>query len=1333
MDKNFYIGLDIGTDSVGWAVTDENYNLLKARGQDMWGSYLYEEAQTAATRRVQRTTRRRYARRRERLNLLQSLFAEEISKIDPTFFLRLNNSFLFVEDKDAELSSANVLFDDAEYKDKDFFTQYPTIYHLRSELTKTAADDIRKLYIAVHHIIKNRGHFLFEGQSFDANNTESIKEVFYELNAFLSDNEMSEMTLSDLDKVLSVLRDKKLRKKDKCNQLDKMLCEGKNKQISSIVKAMTGYNVNIKELYNADDNFDEIKKFSFEDATFEETLPKIESAVGVDNIKMVLDLKKIYDWSMLSSMLNGKEYISDAKKEIYEKHKNDLKRLKDYLRSNRSADEYKKVVRHFEGVDNYAAYVGMDRQKGYKKCKQEDFYAFLKKEIKISDESILQEIEDGSFLPKQVSGANGIIPYQLHLRELDAILKNAKDRFPFLTKEEDGATVMDKIKSLLTFRIPYYVGPLNNKSQFAWSVRKEGQGRTKVTPWNFDQVIDRDASEQEFIRRMTNKCTYLVGEDVLPAKSLLYSEFTFLNELNNLRINGEKDDRARKIIYDYAKLHRKITLKNILKLLVSEGLLPAGSKADEVFSGTDGDFTTSLAPWVDLQFLGNRLETHREMCEEIILWHTLISDKSRLENRIRQKYGDLLSNEEIKLLKGLNYSQWGRLSGKLLDGIANPQCVDENGQPMTIIAAMRATGENFMQLLSDKYGFKKIIDEYNDAYSSDGKITYSTVKDLYCSPSVKRSIWRSIELVREIVDIYGVPKKIFVETAREVKDASRKGKRTVSRKQQLLDLYKNIKDNQREWIDEIEKTPDMKFDSDKLFLYYQQMGISAYSGEKIELPDVFNVNICDIDHIYPRSKIKDDSLDNRVLVFKTENNKKEDKYPVDVDIRKKMTPLWTEWKAKGLISEKKYARLTRTNPLSQEELADFINRQLVYTRQSTKAVIELLQKMLPDTKVVYSKAGNANEFKQENEIIKIRELNDLHHAKDAYINIVVGNVYSTKFNYNAEAYFKQSGLDSYNLKYLYNSDIRGAWKVSDKKRILSIVAKNTCRVVRMTERGKGELFNATIKPANGGSKLISLKERGAVADTNKYGGYDSATTAYFMLVKSKGKKGKPLLSLEAYPLMYETRFTDNEEAKLRFCEDIGLISPEIIIDELKINTLICIDGSYAYLRGKSNNNLLLCNANQLYLEECDMKTLKKVTTFINSCKKLSKPDLQKINIKKEDEEQFDKNLLTLYDTLLDKLSSPVYSGLSVKGQHPFLMEKRSVFEKLSREQKSRVLVEVLHLMQCNSVISNFTLLDGSKYAGSISTNKFIQDKNVKIILQSPTGYYRKVISIGQFL
>ena len=48
-ETDYYVGLDCGTSSIGFAVTDTDYNLLQARHKDMWGSHLFDEASTAPT------------------------------------------------------------------------------------------------------------------------------------------------------------------------------------------------------------------------------------------------------------------------------------------------------------------------------------------------------------------------------------------------------------------------------------------------------------------------------------------------------------------------------------------------------------------------------------------------------------------------------------------------------------------------------------------------------------------------------------------------------------------------------------------------------------------------------------------------------------------------------------------------------------------------------------------------------------------------------------------------------------------------------------------------------------------------------------------------------------------------------------------------------------------------------------------------------------------------------------------------------------------------------------------------------------------------------------
>ena len=81
---------------------------------------------------------------------------------------------------------------------------------------------------------------------------------------------------------------------------------------------------------------------------------------------------------------------------------------------------------------------------------------------------------------------------------------------------------------------------------------------------------------------------------------------------------------------------------------------------------------------------------------------------------------------------------------------------------------------------------------------------------------------------------------------------SQKGKRTKSRKQQLLDLYKQVKhEDAPELLAELEAMGDeanSRLQSDKLFLYYLQLGKCAYTGQAIDLSQLLSKTY-DIDHI----------------------------------------------------------------------------------------------------------------------------------------------------------------------------------------------------------------------------------------------------------------------------------------------------------------------------------------------------------------------------------------------------------------------------------------------------------------------------------------------------
>lgn len=1346
MRENYYVGLDIGTDSVGWAVTDRQYNLLRAKGKDMWGAYLFDPAKTAAERRGYRTARRRTARVRQRIKLLQELFAPEVYAVDPAFFIRMEQS-KFVE-TDKTIDGKDAIFHDEAFGDKEFYKKFPTIYHLRAAFLDPqqarGITDVRLLYLAIHHIIKNRGHFLFEGQNITAGDTDLLKTSLSAINAYFSDDDLSEdnkhtLPLDKYAEIADVLKNRKTGKNAREAQLKKICDVDKaDKTALAVIRCIVGKKVDLKDLFGENHSVAK-EKLCFDDTDFDKNYETLQLQLNDEETAFVDAMKAVYDWAMLAEVLNGNTYLSLAMIERYRIHAEHLKMLKSYIKSE-CPERHAQTFRR-NSNNNYAAYVGSDRGRDFKHCTCEDFYKYLRSFVK--DEQILQLIERGEFLPKLRTSVNGVIPYQVHRAELVAILKNAEDNFPFLKEEQDGFTVAQKIIKLLEFRIPYYVGPLssaheskNPKKGFYWAVKNPGFETTKITPWNFDKIIDRDASEDKFISRMTNKCTYLLGEDVLPKSSLLYSEFTFRNELNNLCFKDNRlSEKAREEIFKYATEHKRVTLSGIGKLLEDKNLIERGEGKPENFSGTDGDFHSSLSSLITIKrVLGENFD--RDMAEQIILWATLTPDKDRLVRRVKNHYS--LPDDVLKKIKGLSFSGWGRLSEKFLTDI---WAADDDGVRTNIIEAMKSTGANLMELLSAKYGFSDAIKEFNADLNPSPNVEYSDVDELYCSPSVKRAIWRTICLVREIEKINGCPpKRIFVEMARGA-TKEQKGKRTTSRKEQIKALFKDIHDNERDWVAEIESQPDNLFSSDKMFMYYMQMGKCAYSGENIPLTDVFNTNLYDIDHIYPQSKIKDDSLDNRVLCKKKYNQDiKKDVYPVSKEIRDKMRDIWAVWLDKKLISKEKYKRLTRSTPLTEAELSDFIDRQLVETRQSTKAVATLLKRMYPDSEIVYSKAGNVADFKEkvnndykkhdkpELSIVKIRELNDLHHAKDAYLNIVVGNVYFTKFNRNAAIFFKKNNIDSYNLKNLFNYDLPGAWKVSEKERILQTARKNTCRVVQFVSEERGQLFNDNISPQDTVTKgFVPIKANGPISDMYKYGGYTKVARAYFSLVSSSDKKGKKTITLEAIPIYIDLL---GENAVNDYVKKVtGDKNATRLIDKIKMNSLLKIDSTYCYLSGKDDERRVsLCNANQFIISDEDAAYLKKISRF---CEKNKKAEGRLTADEQHDGLTKEKNL-EFYRMLVKRLEEKPYCLLPMPDSTTLLKSKENVFVMLNIEEQCSVIMEIMHFFQCNSVESDLTLLGGKK-AGKVRRSKTIDpDEEILLISQSPTGFYQKTVSLTGF-
>ncbi|MCD7835774.1 MAG: type II CRISPR RNA-guided endonuclease Cas9 [Lachnospiraceae bacterium] len=1349
--NNYYLGLDMGTSSVGWAVTDENYQLLRKKGKDLWGIREFEEAETAVARRNSRISRRRRQREQVRIGLLKSYFADDIARNDGDFFTRLENSKYHLDDKDISVRSKYGVFNDADYTDKEYYSQYPTIFHLRKELIyNEEPHDVRLVFLALLNIYKHRGHFLSTTLSSDSqgSNLSKIYEEFAELTSSVFDSdEIGFLSKVDYEQMEEILGSRDYSRTRKAELLaENWKINTKNKREMAFVKAVCGLKVDAGVLFG-DILTDGDKKIeiNFSDSTYEDKLPDLIEGIGEEFYAIIELMKQMYDIGLLSGIMKGYDYLSDARVAEYEKHKADLKKLKAVVKKYKTKADYDFLFRD-DVNGTYSAYVNsynFDKKKrrSFKERKQEDLYKTIKKLLKDvpqDDEQvsyILAEIGKETFLPKQLTASNGVIPNQVHTKEMKKILSNAEKYLPFLKeKDESGLSVSERIVRLFTFQIPYYVGPTTTNSENhggnGWVVRKEAG---QILPWNIEKKIDLRKTSECFIKRMVRECTYISDEKVLPKASLEYEAYCVLNEINNIKVNDERiaPKLKQEIFIELFGKGKKVTKKQLCRFLINRGVI----KEDIEVSGIDVNINSSLSSYGKFKAIfGTKIneDKYREIAEQIIFWCTVYGDsRNFLKEQLEENYKDELSDDQIKRILGFKFKDWGRLSKEFIE---LQGCVKSTGEMISLIRAMWETNYNMMELIhSDEFTFAETLEEKKNLnLESLADITVEDLDEMYFSAPVKRMVWQTIKIIREITEVMdSEPKRVFIEMTRE---ADAKKERKDSRKIQLLRLYKNIKDESHDWKEIIESADASgKLRSKKMYLYIVQMGRDMYTGEPIDLDNLFNKNIYDIDHIYPRHFVKDDNINNNlVLVNKTQNANKSDSFPLAQAIRDSQRTLWYSLKEKHLITDEKYKRLTRSTHFTEEEKADFIARQMVETRQGTKGVADILKQILPNTELIYSKASNVSDFRNKYNILKSRLVNDFHHAHDAYLNIVVGNAYYVKFTRNPLNFIRKDyalNKQEYNLGKMFEWDIkRGketAW-IAQKKDgevgtiaiVKKMLAKNTPMMTRMNLENHGKIADATIYGADKAKEdgYIPLKSSDTkMLDVTKYGGFSSVSTAYFFLVEHE-VKNKKIRTIETVPVYLTDKIKSDPQELVRYCEQkLNLINPSIRMEKIKIQSLVKRDGYYMHLSGKTGKQCIMRNAVNLCLDQ----------EWINYIRKLE-------NYSKDkwlgDELSIEKNL-QLYYILTMKHSEQIFAQRpNSMGQ--MLIKSKTLFENLAIEEQVITLISILQLTAIGPTTTDLTKIGGSANSGKILINKKISDcSEFKLINQSITGVYENTIDL----
>ncbi len=1332
MKKDFYIGLDLGTDSLGWAATDTDYNFLRLKGKTAWGSRIFEGALSKKERRVYRSSRRRKERQKYRIQLLNSLFAEEISKVDKTFFLRLENANLHMEDKDKSINS-KYLFKSIE-EEKLFYDKYPTIWHLRKSLINGdpfALSDLRYVYLAIHHIIKYRGNFLEEGETNYNNVTEEVIERINNCLSLLAENieeESSSLSKAKLTEFKNILLDKNLNKVNKQKKIVELFDVASCKEyITMFAAIVTGGNYKLSKIDKALES-----SINFTD-NFEEIEDQIAQDLG-DAFELVKCAKELYDFASLKELMGDEKYISFVMANIYEEHRNDLELLKKVIKEidkNKDLsgkDSLYHLVFKNEENNNYAALVGVNSKN--KKIKLEDFNKEIEKILENNKEIINpsdykkldEKVKARQLLRTIAHNSTSLIPHQVHLIELKEILKNAEKKYPFIKD------ISEKIITLFKFRVPYYYGPLDSRSEFAWVERKSNE---KITPWNISEIVDDNATKEKFIKRLTNNCTYLLGEKVLPKVSLIFEEFMIRDRLNTMILNGALlTNETKSLIYEYIISRNKTTVAQIKSFLKNK---TATKENDITISGIKEDVPFEATSHATLGKLFD-FKHDFDKVEHLIFLATIYADDKKSFKTLLTNSKDL-SKEQIKAMLNLPTKKWAPLSKKLLCGISY---VDDNGIAMSILDVMRETNQNFQMVYNNKdYGFKDLVDMHNNEITGNLSTNQKIAMILEDTPTItKRSINQALLVLDDIVKASGNnPKKIFIETTRE-NDAKLKGKEKDKRYVELKRLIsKDIeiisKENKKELLNELELN-QANVKGRHLYLYFKQMGLDVYTGEKINIEDVFDSTKYDLDHIVPQSLIKDDSLDNLVLVNRLANQRiKGAQYPLPSQLKTdKVIKTWQYLHKIGAISDKKYNSLMRTSEITLEEIEVFVNRQINVVDYANITLRNVLKIKYPDTQLVFSKAQYPALLRQELNIAKNRDINDAHHAVDAYLNVVAGNELTMKFSNVRRIYAERSNKEDKDSRF-FNMDgyLKNFVKKLDKNGVTYAekIKKNALRhdalVTFKVDYQNGAFYNATIYRKANDSNLIPIHTNGPLADVSKYGGYSDLSQAYIVAIEYNIGK-KRFKSLSRVPLLYIKLYGDNNETLWKKVIGNDMASDIRVIKRIYLNQKIKYENCI-YLLYTSNE---ICNNYKLaYQSYLDNELLDYVNKSLSITEKIIDCNETSFSMKtnKNDgcfEVSKIKNM-KVFMALKDIYAQSIFERCS------FIVRARNMmcdtFESLTLYEQIMTIKNMIILLNRKSVNAKFNSAFSEMKTNLMRPSKNLKTgQNITLIYESPSGLYK---------
>ena len=575
----------------------------------------------------------------------------------------------------------------------------------------------------------------------------------------------------------------------------------------------------------------------------------------------------------------------------------------------------------------------------------------------------------------EVLDLSNVFTIGAYRKEIQRVFEIQRKYHPELTDEFcDGYMLIFKRKR------KYYEGPGNEKSRTDYGIF------TTQLDANGDYI-----KKDNIFEKLIGKCSVYPEELRAAAASYTAQEYNLLNDLNNLTINGRKlEENEKHEIVERIKSSNTINIRKIISDCMGENIDDfAGARIDKSGKEIFHKFEVYNKMRKALLEIGIDISNYsREELDKIGYIMTINTDKEALMEAFQESWIGL--PEEVKQCfidmrksNGALFNKWQSFSLKIMNELI-PEMYAQPKEQMTLLTEMGVTKGTQEEFAGLKY------------------IPVDVVSEDIFNPVVRRSVRISFKILNAVLKKYKALDTIVIEMPRD--------RNSEEQKKRINDSQK-LNEKEMEYIEKklavtygIKLSPSdfssQKQLSLKLKLWNEQDGRCLYSGKTIDPNDIINnPQLFEIDHIIPRSISFDDARSNKVLVYRSENQKKGNQTPYYY-----LTHSHSEWsfeqykatvmnlskKKEYAISRKKIQNLLYSEDITKMDvLKGFINRNINDTSYASRLVLNTIQNFFmandADTKVKVIKGSYTHQMRSNLKLDKNRDESYSHHAVDAML------------------------------------------------------------------------------------------------------------------------------------------------------------------------------------------------------------------------------------------------------------------------------------------------------------------------------------------------------------